>query len=171
MSCLNLSDLAERPGALELAQVASSEHEAAVPAPVMDRLVREGGPLPDDPGEARRAAAAIARISDALASAGGIIDGYLSRRYRLPLSREIPIVREWARAIARYLLHKDRRALEKEDPIVRDYYDAMNLLRLTAEKKFSLGADDPEQGASFGTDVRFSGDPNVFSREELSHFR
>ena len=53
------------------------------------------------------------------------------------------IVTAWTRAIARYFLHKDRiRTDEKSDPIVRDYRDAMKLLQLTAEGKFSLGAED-----------------------------
>jgi len=171
MAYIHLVDLAQSPGASELSRVVSNEHEALIPAARLDKLLREGGPFSDDPVRALSESDALARIAEAVTGAGGIIDGFLSRRYKLPLSRNIPIVKEWARSITRYLLHKDRKALEKDDPIVRAYYDALKLLQLTAEKKFSLGIDDPETTGGSSVDVRFTGDENVFSREQLKSFR
>ncbi len=49
-----------------------------------------------------------------------------------------------SRWITRYLLHKDRvNTAEATDPVVRDYKEALKFLQLTADGKFSLGADDP----------------------------
>ncbi|MEO1819914.1 phage protein Gp36 family protein, partial [Pseudomonas sp.] len=75
------------------------------------------------------------------------------------------------RAITRYNLHQHRVSNEGTDPIVRDYRDAMKLLQLTADGKFSLGGNDPVQASPSAIDVRFDADTNVFSRKELKAFR
>lgn len=163
-------ELAERPGARELAQVASTEHQAIVDYELMDATLRGGDRsawLADAIAEADQA---LARIDDAVTEADGLIDGFLAKRGYLPLSPVPPVVTGWSRAIARYLLHKGRISDDRTDPIARDYRDALKLLQLTADGKFSLGAEDPVVVAG-GTDVRFSGDANVFGRDQLGAFR
>ncbi|MBZ8143413.1 hypothetical protein CLD22_26605, partial [Rubrivivax gelatinosus] len=136
--------LAERPGARELAQVASPDHAAVVADELMDATLRGGDRAAWSEDERAVADAALARIDQVVAQADSLIDGFLVKRgYPLPLNPVPLIVAAWATAIARYQLHKDRIGDEKTDPIARDYRDAMKLLQLTSTGQFSLGADDP----------------------------
>lgn len=165
------TELAERPGARELAQVASAEHQDIVDYGLMDASLRgtDRSAWPAD--TVAGADAALLRIADAVREADGIIDGFLARRgYPLPLNPVPQVVAAWSRAVARYLLHKGRISDERSDPIARDYRDALKLLQLTADGKFSLGGQDPVATAS-STDVRFTGDAPVFSRDQLKAFR
>lgn len=171
MSYITPADLAERPGATELAQVASSQHGALVDYALMDATLRGTDRSTWSAPETAAADAALARIQNAVGEADSVIDGYLVKRgYPLPLWPVPALVSGWSRAIARYLLHKDRISDDRTDPIARDYRDALKFLAATAEGKFSLGAADPVAAAS-GTDVRFEGDAPVFGRNELKGFR
>ena len=164
-------ELAERPGARELAQVASTEHQPIVDYALMDATLRGADRAAWTVGELAEADTALARIDDAIREADSMIDGFLAQRgYPLPLTPVPGVVSSWSRAITRYLLHKGRISLESNDPIVRDYRDALKLLQLTADGKFSLGAEDPVANAG-GTDVRFAGAPTVFGRDQLRRFR
>ncbi|MEG1971314.1 MAG: DUF1320 domain-containing protein [Burkholderiaceae bacterium] len=170
MAYLKHIDLAERPGAKELAQIASAEHGDIVESALMDATLRGADRSAWLPEAITQADATVARIDNAVAEADATIDGFLTRRgYVLPLFPVPTIVTGWSRAIARYLLHKNRQSMESTDPIVRDYRDALKLLGLTAEGKFSLGATDTVVAAA--ADVRFTSDPAVFDRRELKAFR
>lgn len=178
MPYITFIELAERPGALELAQVAGPEHLQVIEAALMDATLRGADRGEWDAGALAAADAAAARITDAVAEAGALIDGFLAQRgYVLPLalppqSTGKSVLSAWARSITRYLLNKSRITDESKDPIARDYRDALKMLRLLAEGKYSLGADDPSQtGTGGGTDVRFAGAPTVFGRDQLKSFR
>lgn len=135
--------LAERPGATELAQVATAESDAIVDAVLMDAVLRGTDTSAWTPAQVDVANDALARITDAISDAGGLIEGFLAKRgYALPLDPVPGVVTGWARAIVRYYLHKDRITDPKSDPIARDYQDAMKLLQLTATGQFSLGVGD-----------------------------
>jgi phage gp36-like protein len=67
------------------------------------------------------------------------------------------------------MLHKDRIGDSKDDPIVRDYNDAMRLLQLTADGKFSLGAEDTSAPAGAGS-PDWSSPERQFTRETMSDF-
>jgi phage gp36-like protein len=167
---VSLPDLAERPGARELAQVASREHGQIVDYALMDATLRGTARTAWGSAAQADADAAAARITDAVAEADALIDGFLARRGYLPLDPVPGVVTAWSRAIARYLLHKGRISDDK-DPIVRDYRDALRLLQLTADGKFSLGADDAALAANRQGDVRFVGGSKVFGRDSLRGFR
>jgi len=170
MPYITHADLADSPGALELAEVASDEHRRTVPAELLDAGLRGGDVsawLDDDVAAAQRA---LQRIDTAVRDASSLIDGYLAKRgYALPLNPVHPLVSAWARSIARYLLHKNRTALESKDPIARGYADALRLLQQTADGKFSLGIQDTV--AIDQTDARFVHAPKVFGRDQLRGFR
>lgn len=176
MPYVTLQQLAERPGALDLAALASPEHEAVVAAELMDATLRSGDRSAWSAEERAAADAAVARIQDAVAEADALIDGFLCQRgYTLPLDltplgAAVVMLSGWSRAITRYLLSKNRISDESKDPVARDYRDALKLLRLVAEGKFGLGLAEPVQSAS-STDVRFDGAPNVFGRDQLGAFR
>jgi len=172
MPYVSHAELAERPGARELAQVASTDHKAIVDYGLMDAALRGEDLSPWTPEEQAAAGVALTRIDDAVREADGVIDGFLARRYTLPLASPVPpVVTGWSRAIGRYLLHKDRKSLDKDDPIVRDYREAVRLLQLAADGKFSLGVGDETVSSTGGSDVRFESDPAVFGRDQLKAFR
>lgn len=178
MPYITPTELAERPGVRELAQLASAEHQVVNDYALMDATLRGTDRSSWTPEQVAAADAALARINDAVAEAGGVIDGYLVQRgYELPLvlspsSTGKSVLTSWARAITRYLLNKNRITDDSKDPVARDYRDALKMLGLLALGKYSLGANDPVRtAASSGTDVRFEGAPTVFGRDQLRAFR
>ncbi len=164
MAYTTLADLAESPGALELAQVASDEQRPPVRAELLDALLRGQDTSAWDAADVAQAQRAVARIDAALADATALIDGYLAKRgYALPLSPVPPLVAAWCRAIGRYLLHKNRKGIESTDRIARGYSDALRLLEQTALGKFSLGVQDSV--AVDKLDARFASAASVFGRQ------
>lgn len=164
---VTLLQLAESPGALELAQVASSSHEAVVDAELMDLTLRAGVRTSYTATQIAAADKAKARIVELVGEADGVIDGYLAKRYTLPLTVTPKILVTWARAVVRYKLNKDRQTDERSDPVVRDYRDAIKFLQQVAEGRFSLGLEDPTTGPSSDGEVRFESGAKVFGRRVL----
>lgn len=165
MNYITLDDLAERPGARELAQVATKEGVRAVATDLMEATLRGADRSAWAADQVAVADDALQRIQDAVTEAESLIDGYLAKRsYPLPLIPVPKLVTGWTRDIARYLLHKDRGGKEDNDPIVRNYKDALKFLGLVAEGKFSLGAEDPITSNPNQLDVRFESAPSVFDR-------
>ncbi len=165
------AQLADKPGARELAQVATRERDAIVADDLMEATLRGTDRTAWAPALQAVADDALARINAAINEAGGTIDGFLAKRYTLPLAKTPGVVTSWARSITRYLLHKDRISGEANDPILRDYRDAMKLLQLTADNKFSLGVDDPVVNNPNSGDIKIVQDAKVFGRDQLRSFR
>jgi len=170
MAYITHPELAESPGALELAQVASDEHVPPVSAELLDALLRAQDVSAWGPEDVAAATRVIGRIDAAVREAGALIDGYLAKRgYQLPLAPVPGLVTAWCRASTRYLLHKNRRTLPDGDPVLRGWRDALRLLDLTAAGKFSLGAEDAV--ANDRLDARFCAEPRTFARSQLKGFR
>lgn len=164
---LTLLQLSEMPGALELAQVASDKHSDLVDAALMELTLLDGDRSAYAAGEIAAADDAKQRIEQAMVEADWLIDGYLGKRYTLPLPSPPGILTTWARAIVRYKLHGDRLSREDNDPVVRDYKDAVKFLEQVAAGKFSLGLEDPSaQGLGEG-EVRIDPGVKVFGRKFL----
>ncbi|MDH1681131.1 DUF1320 domain-containing protein [Pseudomonas chengduensis] len=167
---IELAELAEQPGAQELAQVATPRRLPMAKPELLDAMLREQDLSGWPAGDIEVATAALDVIVAAVNDAQGYIDGFLARRgYQLPLAKRFGIVTRWARAITRYSLHQDRLSGEQNDPIVRDYRDALKFLQLVAEGKFSLGQDDPLTPPSSGAPA-FSKPARVFSHDTLKDF-
>jgi len=179
MPYITTAELAERPGARELAQVASAEHLAVTDYALMDATLRGTDRSAWTLAQLDAADAALARVEDAVAEASALIDGYLVQGgYTLPLdlgasASSKNVLTAWARAMARYLLNQHRITDETKDPVARDNRDAHRMLALVAQGKFSLGVADPAASAAAGsaTDVRFAGAAPVFGRSQLNAFR
>ena len=178
MAYITTTELAERPGARELAQLASADAQPVSDFALMDATLRGQDRSAWTPAQTAAADLALARVQDAIAEAGALIDGYLAQRgYALPLS--LPptstgksLLTAWARSIARYLLNGQRITDESKDPVARDYRDALKMLGQLAAGKLSLGGTDPAAPANVSTtDVRFDAAPQVFGRSELRSFR
>lgn len=162
------TQLAERPGARELAQVATAEHEGQVSYELMEATLLGEDRSSWPPEEIAVADDALQRIDDAVKDASALIDGYLAKRgYPVPLNPVPDLLVTWARWITRYLLHQDRISDERSDPIVRDYRDALKFLQQVANGQFSLGANDPVAESAADLDVQFESDPPVFGRRNM----
>ncbi|MDO5625014.1 MAG: DUF1320 domain-containing protein [Pseudomonadota bacterium] len=171
MRYVSRTQLAESPGALELAQLASDPTRPVLEAALVDAVLRGADASGWEVEDVDHALAAVARIDEAVEDADGYINGFLSRAgYRVPLSPVPRIVTGWSRDIARYRLHKDRITDERTDPVARAYRDAERLLRLLVEGKFSLGINDPESPVHGGGMPRVQADERVWSRENLKDF-
>lgn len=178
MPYISTAELAERPGAREIALLATSDGAATVDYELMDATLRGTDRSAWSAGELVEADAALQRVQDAVAEADALIDGYLAQRgYTLPLalaptSSGKSMLTVWSRAITRYLLNGSRITDESKDPVARDYRDALRRLAEVAAGKLSLGGTDPEAPANASqTDVRFEGAPTVFGRDQLRYFR
>lgn len=169
MTFITLTDLAERPGTVELAQVAQQPGEPVASPAVLAMLMRGEDMSAVPEAEADVARAAAERISDVMEEAQALAEGYLRQGgYPLPLPRVPLILKGWTRAIVRYRLHAHRLSDEKSDPIVRDYRDALNLLGLVAAGKFSLGLGDTRPPA--GGRPAVSGPGRTFSMDSLRDY-
>ena len=163
--------MAEKPGARELAQVASSEHRAVVDAQLMDLTLRgadrSGFPSDDVAG----ADAALARIAQAIDETGELINAHIAARLSLPLEPVPLVLTRVARAVVRYELHKDRITDARTDPIARDYYDALRLLESIRDGKVTVGTEDPTSAAAPTQDIRIAFGRKAFGDRELQGFR
>lgn len=172
MNYITTHELAELPGARELAQVATAAHRPIVDYALMEATLRGDDVSDWSPEDVASADDALERIAGAVQQAESIINGFLAkRRYTLPLSPVPKLVTGWTRDIARYFLHKDRPSSEGTDPILRAYRDAMKMLQMIADGNFSLGADDQLLNDPNSIDVRFEHEPKVFGRDQLKGFR
>lgn len=145
---ITLDQMAVNPGAKELAEVATPEHLPIVDAALMHARLTGASRAAWQPEELDACEQAVSRINAAITDAAGLIDGFLATRGYLPLQQIPDILVVWCRAIVRYKLHINRLNADDKDPITRDYNDALKLLRLTADGKFSLGATDPVSTSS-----------------------
>ena len=151
MAYITHQQLAESPGARELAQVASDEHHPQVAYELMQLTLLGEDRSAWSVEDVELADQALQRIDEARQDADGLINGYLRQRgYALPLTPVHRLVTVWSRAITRYYLHRHRMTMESNDPIVRDYRDALKLLQQVADGKLSLGADDDLASGSAG---------------------
>lgn len=139
---ISLVQLASRPGVQELAQVATPAQSRVVNVELMTATLLGADRSAWSVDDIAVADAALGRINDAVSDAVAVIDGFLGRRGYLPLNPVPSIVTAWCRVITRYFLHQDRLKADDNDTITRDYKDALRLLQLTADGKFSLGIED-----------------------------
>lgn len=166
---ISLAQLAERPGAVELSQVAQQVGQPIARPEILDAVLR-GEETSQWPAEQVDVAlTATKRIGDVVEETQTLIDGYLQQRgYSLPLANILPILTSWARSIARYKLHSHRISDERNDPIVRDYRDALRFLREVADGKFSLGLGDTQKPA--GGSPQITGPGRTFSMDSLRDY-
>lgn len=167
MSYVTLAQLAEKPGATELAQVASNVHQALVDASLMEATLRETDRSAWSNEDIALADAALARIVEISNEVDETINAYIRRRVTLPVMPVPSVLTSIARAMVRYELHKDLIGADKEHPIIRDYTNKLRLLEAIQSGKVTLGVDDPLAASEQNVgDVRFDSDPPVFGRRE-----
>ena len=121
----------------------------------------------EDPAEREELVAPI--IDEAIADADGEIDGYLAKRYAVPISPAPKIINKCSKDIAVYNLFSRIGIDESTDQktYLNRYNQAIKFLTLVAEGKVSLGAetDDPTTAAATGFSVKST--PRIFSRDKM----
>lgn len=108
-------------------------------------------------------------IDEAIEDAEGEIDGYLSKRYAVPVAPAPKVLNKFAKDMAVYNLYSrigiDENGAEKN--YLNRYNAAVKFLTLVAEGKVSIGAqaDDPATAAATGFSVKSN--TRLFSRDSL----
>lgn len=97
--------------------------------------------------------------------ASSTIDGYLAKRYTLPLVDVPPVLVKNAADIARYFLHGD--SATKESPVERAFQNAMKWLRDIATGAVVLENAGQVPASAGGLHVRTNKPSRVFSRDSL----
>lgn len=151
MAYISHKQLAERPGARELAQVAVPAHENKISYELMQASLTGADRSAWIADDVRIADAALRRIDDAVADATAVIDGFVGKRGYLPFTNVPPIVVGWCRAITRFYLHQD--IVDDKSKIIADYKEAMKMLQQVANGDFSLGVADTVVKTSTGSPV------------------
>lgn len=160
------AQLAEKPGANELAQVATAEHLAVVDSELLDATLRGTDRSDWTVDEQAAADAVLARISEIIDEVSETIDGYLAKRVStLPVNPVPKVLLTIARAFVRYELHKD--AADREHPVVRDYQDKRKLLEAIAKGDVTLGIEDPTAEARAEGLIHTSSRERIFTRGTL----
>lgn len=109
-------------------------------------------------------------IDTAISDADGEIDGYLAKRYAVPLAPVPKVINKFSKDIALYNLFS-RMGIDEdrsEKIFLTRYNAAIKFLTLVAEGKVSIGTDgdDPASAAVTGFTVKSS--PRLFSRGQMS---
>ena len=121
----------------------------------------------EDPAEREELVAPI--IDEAIADADGEIDGYLAKRYAVPISPAPKIINKCSKDIAVYNLFSRIGIDESTDQktYLNRYNQAIKFLTLVAEGKVSLGAEtaDPTTAAATGFSVKSN--PRIFIRDKM----
>lgn len=121
----------------------------------------------EDPAEREELVTPI--IEGAIADADAEIDGYLSKRYVVPISPAPRVLNKFSKDIAVYNLFSRIGIDESTDQktYLNRYNAAIKFLTLVAEGKVSIGAqaDDPKAAATTGFLVKSN--PQLFTRDRL----
>ena len=108
-------------------------------------------------------------IDAAIGDADAEIDGYLAKRYAVPLSPAPKVINKFSKDIAVYNLFSRIGIDEGTDQktYLNRYNAAIKFLTLVAEGQVSLGAeaDDPATAAATGFSVKSN--PRLFSRGQM----
>lgn len=143
MSYISDADLIERPGAAEIAQVATPAEHPVVATDLMTATLAGADRSGFDPGDVLIADQALDRVHSAIAEASATIDAALGSRYSLPLPSTPLVLTRLARAIVRYILHTHLLTASEDSPIIRDYRAAMATLREIGAGRMTLGLPAP----------------------------
>ncbi|QND45204.1 DUF1320 domain-containing protein (plasmid) [Rhizobium lusitanum] len=104
-------------------------------------------------------------VDRALSDAAALIDGYLGKLYRLPLSVVPPILTKMSADISRYFLYG--KSAEKDDAVQRAYADAITWLTNVSKGLITIDAEGVAPAQAGGGQVQMKAPSRVFSRDSL----
>lgn len=119
----------------------------------------------EDPAE--REAKIVPIIQEAIADAQGEIDGYLCKRYPVPLTKAVKVINKLAKDIAIYNLFSRIGIDESNEQknYLNRYRAAVKFLEGVAAGKIDIGISDIKTAANNGFTVNSS--PRLMSRSKL----
>lgn len=104
------------------------------------------------------------RVDKAIYMADSEIDGYLGRRYTVPMDPAPAILNTYAVDMAIYHIYSRRMGAPEHRE--KRYKSAIKFFEMVADGKVSLGANDPD-GTGGSDQPEFDGPERVFSRNSL----
>lgn len=105
-------------------------------------------------------------VADAISEAVAIIDGYLARRYALPLAETPPLIAGIARIIAYWKLH----IVTPDEKTQDEYEGAMTQLREIADGTIRLPLGEAEPTETGGTGARVTDRDRPMSADQMKGF-
>lgn len=125
----------------------------------------------EDPGE--RLEKMVKLSEEAIEDAGAEIDGYIAKRYRLPLSKVPPVLNKYAKDIAVYNL-VSRMGVDESDrekTFLNRYNAAIKFLLEVAKGTVDLDVEEPGNGipgeGTAANGFRMSSSSRIFSRDSM----
>lgn len=121
----------------------------------------------EDPAEREELVGPI--IDEAIADADGEIDGYLAKRYTVPIAPAPKIINKYSKDIAVYNLFSRigiDESTEQKNYLNR-YNQAIKFLTLVAEGKVSLGADSDNPSTAASTGFSVKSNSRLFTRDTM----
>ncbi|CAD7055433.1 hypothetical protein RHAB21_00717 [Pseudorhizobium halotolerans] len=106
-------------------------------------------------------------VDRALSDASELIDGYLKKVAKLPLSAVPGVLVKTSCDIARYYLHG--KSADKDSAVTRAYNEAVNWLRDVSRGLVELSIDGGDAPAAGGGSVKAVAPNRVFTRDSLRH--
>ncbi len=105
-------------------------------------------------------------VDRAIGDAGNLIDGYVGKRYALPVTPAQPLLATLALQIAVYVLH-----VSAPDPkIVEDYKEALRQLQAISNGTLVLTAAGVEAAGTGGSGARITDRARPFTEDNLKGF-
>ena len=126
-----------------------------------------GDTFSEDP-EARQTKVAPI-IESAIEDADAEIDGYLAKRYAVPISPAPRVLNKFSKDIAIYNLYS-RLGIDEgteEKNYLNRYNAAVKFLTLVAEGKVSIGAETEDPASAAATGFSVKSNPRIFSRGSM----
>jgi phage gp36-like protein len=117
--------------------------------------------------ELEREAKIVPLVEEAIGDADGEIDGYLAKRYPVPVSPTPKVINKFSKDIAVYNLFS-RAGIdegEKEKNFLNRYKAAVRFLENVAKGVIDIGASDNTKRAATGFQV--NSNPRLFSRNSM----
>ena len=121
----------------------------------------------EDPEEREANVAPI--IESAIEDADAEIDGYLAKRYAVPISPAPRVLNKFSKDIAIYNLYS-RLGIDEgteEKNYLNRYNAAVKFLTLVAEGKVSIGAETEDPASAAATGFSVKSNPRIFSRGSM----
>lgn len=146
-----------------MAYCTPEEVRAMIKDDALNSLIGDG--FIEDPAE--REAQLTPIVEAAIDDASAEIDGYLAKRYGVPLSPVPGVIGKFAKDMAVYNLFSRQVIDESSEAknILNRYNAAVRFLTLVAKGDVDLGISDPATAASTGFSVKSS--PRLFSRDSM----
>ena len=121
----------------------------------------------EDPAEREELVGPI--IDGAIADADAEIDGYLAKRYAVPLAPAPRVINKFSKDIAIYNLFSRIGIDESTDQktYLNRYNAAIAFLKLVAEGKASIGGESEDPATAAATGLTVKSNPRLFTRGQM----